>query len=638
MIVALLTALSAGGAYYAFSRQASENATCALASTNPIIVDQPEKPDTLDPTAVFTSPGWAIAQQVYQALVMYNMSQFAPTSGPRYVNPLLAQNWSVSPDGLRWNFTLFPNEYFSNGDPLNAFVVWYSLYRGIVMNQAMDFILEENFYLPGQFYGNDSTSVSNTAAWLAGLLNQLDSRSTVAQPPPALLAIMEAANNSFRVIDASTIQFNIGAGYLDVNGPTPYPFLLDQLVTPPYAAVDPIVVAANGGVVPNSPSSWMANNMVGSGPFNLSFWSPTSGYELVPNRNYWAAALAPTMVWDNDLQPARTSIDVSFQGDPVIDVQNLKTGTAATASFTFIGPSLLSQLAGNPCIVVTAMPPVYGGVAFSSWIFMDQQPALPGEPMNPFTNWSLRAAVTHAINYAQIIQTAFNGAATRWVGPLPPGYPYANNVNLPNYTYDLGLAEQFMNASPWPIAQGGLQTLFPNGINFEYLTGGDWSVVAQLLKVELAQIDVPLNLIPLSTAQLAVEQYQEANGNCISDTSANGGPFYIGVDFYVGDYIGPDDASQLNALSYGSYNWCMSELYNTTIDNWVYQAAETQNTALAAQLYGNLTKFMYENYTAAWLLVPTAFEVYNKLLSGSITNPMGAAIPYQMEWNQVYVS
>ncbi len=639
VVVAVLTAISAGGVYYAFARQAAQSASCALTNTNPIIVDQPEKPDSLDPAVVFTTPGWGIAQQTYQTLVMYNHTQVTPA--PQYMTPLLAKNWSTSPNGLSWNFTMWPNEYFSDGTPLNAYVVWYSLYRGMVMNQPLVFLLEENFYFPGHIYNDLYTNASAVAAtqnWLGVILNEFNTRSILTNPPSALLAVMKAANQSFQVLNSTTLEFHIGAGFLDVNGPAPYPYLLDQIATPAYAVVDPLAVYQNGQVVPNSPNSWMANNMLGSGPYNLTFWSPTTGYTLAPNKNYWATAIAAQLPWDNNIQPAKISIDVSFQDDPIIDVQNLKTGAAATASFAYIGPSLLGQLSGNPCLVVNKLPPVYGSLSFSGWIYMDQQPALPGEPMNPFTNWSVRAAVVHAINYAQIISTAFNNNATRWVGPLPPGYPYANNVNLPNYTYDVGLAERFMNASPWPMSAGGLNTVFPNGITFEYLTSGDWNVVAALLKAELAKIDIPLNLVGMSIVQLAVEQAQNGAAQCISDTSSNGGPFYIGINYYTGDYIGPDDASQLNALSFGSYNWCMSELYNSTIDSWVYAAAETQNTALAAQLYGNITKFMYSNYTDAWLVVPTAFQVYNKLLLGTVASPMGSAIPFELEYNQVYVS
>ncbi len=634
VIVAVLTAGSAAGVYYTYAHATT---TCTLSTSSAIVVDQPEKPDSLDPAIVYTTPGWAIVQQTYQTLVMYNGSAYAPTTAnPNYMAPLLAKNWTESADGVHWNFTLFPDEYFSNGDPLNAYVLWYSMYRGMVMNQPLVYLLEENFYLPGQNYNNttdDPSSVANTTAWLQNILNEFTTPGFVENPPADVLSVMEADNQSFRVINATTIQFNIGAGYIDVNGPSPYPFLLDQVATPGYAAVDPVVVSAHGGVVANSPNSWMANDMLGSGPYNLTYWSPTTGYVLTPNHNYWAQSLAASLPHDNNIQPAKSTIDVSFQENPTIVVENMETGAAALGSFAYIGPSLLSSLSSDKCLDIDALPTVYGSVSFSGWIYMDQQPAIPGEPANPFTNLSVRAAVVHAIDYASIIKNAFGGNASQWVGPVPPGYPDYNPTNLPNYTYDPSLAMQEMNNSPYPMSKGGLDSLFPNGITFEYLNTGDWETVANLLKVDLAAIDIPLNIVGMSIDQLVEEQADNSAGQCISATSSNGGPFYIGMDYYTADYVGPDDATQLNALSYGGYNICMSEYANSTVDNWIFQAAESLNPTTTSTIYGEITSTMYYNYTDAWLVVPTSFQVYNSALGGSVANPMGSAINYQMEYN-----
>jgi peptide/nickel transport system substrate-binding protein len=643
VVVAVLTALSASGAYYGLSKAASQAATCSLSTTSSIVVDQPEVPDSLDPAVTYTTPGWGVVQQVYQTLVFYNGTQYGPTTGPNYQEPLLAKNWSTSADGTHWNFTLWPDEYFSNGDPINAYVMWYSLYRGMVMNQPLVYLQEENFFLPGLTYDNDSytTNQTNTQNWLAGVLNSMDTLSSVTDPSPSLLAIMTAHNQSFQVIDASTIEFNIGAGSVDYKGPAPYPFLLDQLATPGFSAQDPLWIAAHGGIQVNQASSYVSNNMMGSGPYSLSFWSPSTGYTLAPSKNYWAQSIAANYPNDNNMQPAKTSIDVSFQQNPTIVVENMETGAAALGSFAYIGPSQINQLKGYKCLAVKPLPPVFGALSFSGWIYMDQNAStLPGEPVNPFANLSVRAAVVHAINYDQIISYGFGGYGTKWVGPIPPGYPDYNSNNLANYSYDVPLAMQEMNNSPWPISSGGLTHLFPSGINFEYIQTGDWNTVAQLLKTDLAAVDIPLNLVPMSIDQLVEEQSQESYDGqtvCISQTSANSGPFYIGLDYYTGDYVGPDDPTELNAWSAGGYNLCMSEFSNSTVDHWFYQAAESTSVAAAAQYYGDITNFMYYNYTDAWLVIPTSFQVYNIELQGIVPNPMGSGIGFQLVYNTDYL-
>ncbi len=652
-MVAVLTVLSASGAYYGLSKAASQAASCTLSTTSAIVVDQPEIPDSLDPDVVYTTPGWGVVQQVYQTLVFYNGTEYGPstvpgpTLGPNYQVPELAKNWSTSADGTHVNFTLWPDEYFSNGDPLNAYTMWYSLYRGMVMNQPLVYLQEENFFLPGLTYdANSSTSAQlATQNWLAVLLNSMDSVAVVTNPPASLLDVMTADNQSFQVINSQTIELNIGAGSVDYNGPAPYPYLLDQVATPGFSAVDPVWISAHGGVVVNQVNAYVSNNMVGSGPFELqpNSWSPSSGYGLIPNSHYWAQSVAPSYPDYNNLQPAKTSIDVSFQENPTIVVENMQTGAAALGSFAYIGPSQINELEGLKCLHVNPLPPVFGALSFAPWIYMDQNASTqPGQPLNPFSNLSVRAAVVHAINYAQLISYGFGGYGTNWVGPIPTGYPDYNPTNLPNYTYDIPLAMQEMNNSPWPISSGGLNHLFPNGINFAYLQTGDWNTIAELLKSTLAKVDIPLNLVPISIDQLVEEQstetYDGQPGVCISQTPANGGPFYIGLDYYTGDYVGPDDPTELNAWSIGGYNECMSEFSNQTVDDWFYQAAESTNVAAAAEYYGDITNFMYYNYTDAWLPIPTSFQVYSIDVHGIVQNPMGSGIGFQLVYNTDYLS
>jgi peptide/nickel transport system substrate-binding protein len=654
IVVAVLTALSASGAYYGFAKAASQASSCALSTTSSIVIDQPEIPDSLDPAVTYTTPGWGIVQQVYQTLVFYNDTEYGPgatanaTLGPNYQAPLLAENWTTSTDGTHWNFTLWPNEHFSNGDPLNAYVEWYSLNRGMVMNQALVYLEEENFFLPGLTYdANDATpAMTNTQNWLDGVLNGMDTLASVTSPSPGLLAIMTADNQSFQVINASTIEFNIGAGSVDYNGPAPYPFLLDQLATPGFAAVDPLWVAQHGGITVNQVNTFVSNNMMGSGPYTLTFWSPSSGYSLAPSKDYWGQSIAAKHPLYNNLQPAKSSVDVSFQENPTIVVENMQTGAAALGSFAYIGPSQINELKGQHCLVVHPLPPVFGGLSFAPWVFMDENTSRPaGGPPNPFANLSVRAAVVHSINYNQIVSVALGGYGTNWVGPIPPGYPDYNPSNTPVYSYDPSLALQEMDASPWPVSSGGLTHLYPNGINFEYIQTGDWNIVAQLIKTSLAAIDIPLNLVPMSIDQLALEQYTETNSSnpsgppvCVSQTSQDGGPFYIGLDYYTGDYVGPDDPTELNAWSTGGYNECMSELDNGTVNDWFYHGAESTNVAAAAGYYGNITNFLSANYVDAWLPIPTSFQVYNIDVQGIVQNPMGSGIGFQLIYNTDYLS
>src|SRR5438876_8989341 len=191
---------------------------------------------------------------------------------------------------------------------------------------------------------------------------------------------------------------------------------------------------------------------------------------------------------------------------------------------------------------------------------------------------------------------------------------------------------QEMNQSRWKLPGG-----YPNTINYMYIKLGDWEQVALLLQSDLAKIGIRINPVGINNIDdLYTEQGRDNAGNCISQTTFSGGPFPIGQEFYTSDYISPDDWTQNNAISYGSANDCMSAFNDPNVDAWVLQAAGESNPAVARQLYRDITRTMYDNYTNVWLLSPNQFSVSSPLLLGVIPNPMGSALPFTMSFNTEY--
>ena len=584
---------------------------CVLVSKNPLIFDQAEPSDTLDPQVTFSTPGWAQVQQVYQTLVMYNQSSYTSFVG------VLAKSWTESSDHMNVTFSLRTGIHFSNGDPFNAYVMWYSLYRTLVLNLDPAFILTQNFGFPHTNDSSDTGAINASVANVTQALNTFD----FSNPTSAEIAVMTDPDQSFQVIDNETIQLNLGRGYL---GEAPYTYLFSTLASPVASAVDPIVIAQNGGVADHT-NDWMSAHMLGTGPYTQTSYDSTTGsYTLTPDPNYWGTTAAASEPWNNALQAAKSTIQIDIQGDPVKTSSDLKTGHVAGASFDYLGPSTISALQSSPCVSVQALDPVYGSTAGAWWIYMNQN-------VEPFNNLSVRAAVVHAINYTRMIQQAFGGHAIRWVGPVPPGYPYYNPSNLAPYAYNLTLAKKFMSESPWPSG-------YPTTLNYMYLNTADWEAVATFLQNDLAQIGIRLNLVPITLTNLYSEQVRDQNGLCTSETTANGGPFYIGQEFYTSDYISPDDWTQNNALSYGSANDCMAQYVNDTMDNLVLTAAATSDSTQLTQMYTQMTQMMYDNYTVAWLVSPTSFAVSSPFLKGVVSNPMGSGLPYVMTYNTEYAS
>ena len=625
VVIAIVVVIVAAGVGAYFALQHTTTSSCGPNQTANICIDQAEIPDSLDPAVTFSTPGWAAVQQVYQGLVNYNGSSVTNFSG------VLASSWTVTNNPLTnfstYTFQLRQGATFSNGDPYNAYVQWYSLYRSLLLIQGPQFILEENFYSTN-FSASDPLSYYNAVghnAANATLANDLNTWN-FDNPNATDLALMKMPEQSFQVINEYSIALNLGYGYLASN----YTYLLASISAPNSYAVDPVWVDQHGGVSVGNVNDYLASNTMGTGPFLLENYAGTGGggYTLKPNPTYWGKAAATAEPWNVNLQPANTSFEIIFQDTIDITTNDLIKGNVQGASFAYIGPSTVQQLEGHSNLVVQALPIIYGATSGSWWIFLNAS-------VYPFNNLSVREAITHAINYDAIIQEAFGGYATQWVGPVPPAYPYDNNVTAkePYYSYDPTLAHQEIQNSPCKNAK-----CKGTSINYMYLnSGADWEDTASLLQNELAAINITINPVGVSLDQLYEEQGLD-NGVCVSATNANGGPFYMGQEFYTSDYVSPDDWTQNDAQNLGSANECMAGYNNQTVTNDTYLAAADSNPVDLTNYYTNMTQYMYNNYSEIWLVVPTAFGVYSTSLHGIVQNPMGSGEPFVIEMNTQWLT
>ena len=174
------------------STTTSTTSSSSHSGPDTLVVEEGTQPDSMDPAVEFTTPGNEITSNVYQGLVAPYLS-----SNSQYVG-VLAESWTSTSDQMNWNFTLRQGVTFSNGDPFNAYVMWYPLYRTLIVNQAPSFILGQNFGV-----NSSGANISDTA------LNSMNYSS----PSVANLSLMEAPLQSFQVINQSEIALHLGYGY-----------------------------------------------------------------------------------------------------------------------------------------------------------------------------------------------------------------------------------------------------------------------------------------------------------------------------------------------------------------------------------------------------------------------------------------
>ncbi len=593
-----------------------------------LVVEEPEPYDSLDPAVTFTTPGWEIMNQVYQGLVAPN-----GTSETSFV-PVLAQNWSVSSNGMNYTFYLRHNVTFSNGDAFNAYVMWYSLYRNMILYQAPEFILGQNLATNNT---GSSAPINNTYNVTATFLN---TTSNFVNPNASAIAVMSNVNQSVQVVNPYVLKIHMGFGY---NGYLPYNAFLMTLTTPMAAAVDPKVVDGNGnGVVQGTPNSYMADHAVGTGFYEINSITTGQSITLKENPSYWGLNLSSSQMNDAISPPHIKYIAIEYKQASAM-MSDLQAGKAQIVQLPV---NYLNKTQNIKGVNASLLPIKFGSSENAYYVFMDQNVA-------PFTGASglyVRAAVTYALNYTGMINAAFAGHGVQWIGPVPPGFQYYNRsisnltpselqymqsqgytsnvTSLKPYGYDPALAATYLNMA-------GYNAILPNGtvlkgangtipaVNFLYDSEDSSQVLAaQIIQQDLSAIGMNVTLKALTNTPYSSWIY-----GYLGNTS----DYPMGINYYTEDYSAAID--YVYNLADGYYNG--TGYYNNTVFNWTVNASTTFNTSVIAQNLTYITYTMYTNYTMAWLYVPYFLQVHTTDVSGMIPNAAGSGAGYFMYYNTV---
>ncbi|MBE3575657.1 MAG: ABC transporter substrate-binding protein [Firmicutes bacterium] len=201
--------------------------TGALAAGT-ITIAYSEGGHTLDPVMANDLTSDTVILAVYDQLVTYGTRKLPDgrvVGVTNDIRPMLAERWTVSPDKKVYTFYLRKNVKFSNGDPVNADAVLFTLNR--IANTP----------------GNGSF----------------------------LFQVASIDPKQVKKIDDYTVQIGLTR---------PNAMFLQVLAMYTFSILDPAVVKEHG-------NEWLASHAVGSGPFKLVSWDPANGVILDANKDYW---------------------------------------------------------------------------------------------------------------------------------------------------------------------------------------------------------------------------------------------------------------------------------------------------------------------------------------------------------------
>jgi len=593
IIVVLLIAV--GGAIYFYSMTQAPKETRLL-------VEEESQPDSLDPAVSYTTPGWEIVEQVYQGLLAPNGASYTTYIG------VLAQNWTISSDGMTYTFNLRPDVTFSNGDPFNAYVMWFSIYRTLVMNQAPAWILGQNLAATNGAGFNITDSILNSINYT--------------NPSQKDLSYMTYENQSVQVVSPSQLVLHLGYGY---NGNAPYSAFLATLITPMAMAVDPNVVEGNGGVAAGQPNNYMETHALGTSFYELQSWVQGQSITLIKNQDYWGAKVLPA---DSNyaIQPAMLDTVSFYYKAASAMIADLESNTAQMIIAPSTQYNVLKQATG---VTSTILPIVFGSSESIVFVYMDPY-AFP-----PFQDIRVREAVSYVIDYKSIIHSVLNDLGTQWIGPVPPGFPYYNEstTGLQPYQYDPNMAASL-------LAQAGYRSTLPNGttlnpagkafpsVNFLYdADNAPQSQAAQIISSELQVIGITITLSPLTFKQYANVIYSSGTVNSTS--------YPFGISYYSEDYTASIDYVTAITTT-GQVGF--SGFSNQTVMGWTTSAATAIDEGTVISNLQQITRAMYHDYTDIWLYVPYFMAANRSNVVGMIPNPAGSGMGYFMFYNTIHYS
>lgn len=194
-----------------------------------IVAEDISEAATLDPNQAFETVTVPVDHEVYSNLVTYQ------GDSTKQVVPEVASSWAISDNNMVYTFQLRKGIKFSNGDPLTASDVVYSLERAVNLRDSP----------PEYLVGTLGITPANVSE-------------LVTAPSPYVVRIQLGT------------PLSSGA-------------VLAILTYPTTAIVDEKVVKTKGS---DWGHAWLNNHSIGSGPYILSQWTPDSEIVLTANPDY----------------------------------------------------------------------------------------------------------------------------------------------------------------------------------------------------------------------------------------------------------------------------------------------------------------------------------------------------------------
>jgi ABC-type transport system substrate-binding protein len=445
---------------------------------------------TLDPSINYIGSEPII--NIYQTLLGYNY-----TSTTDLV-PIIADSiptvasGEISSDYMNYTFHIRPGLKFSDGTPVTAWDVKYSITRSLLFANGAP---PTPGWLLSQFLDPDYTAnytVLYPAVEANNATQDVTFHLSVAAPPTVFFEVLTST---------------LGAGIVSHTW-------LEQVGPPLVWSEAGFDAYAQYGNLQNWVSAWR-NGAVGSGPYMIDYVANPDAIVLKVNPDFTPVPGVPA--------PSVGKVVIQYVADDSTRELSLQTGKADIAAISSSRYAVAANLAQQGLIHILPIPTMT-----MYWWNFNMEIYQSGTPSNPYGNsvppdffvdLNMRKAFFYAFNFQQYIdQILGNGVYNTKFGALyngiiPEGMPgYVNYSYLA--TYDMAKAHQFYNATQWVKDKGWTTSGFTLALNVgqeDPIASAAAAMWAQSLQQLAPAGQIHINIVPITDAEVTADAVPHAN-------------------------------------------------------------------------------------------------------------------------------
>ena len=598
----------------------------------------PGGPYSFDPQIDYDAVGFEELLNIYSTLVIYNgssTSSFLPMAAAYLPTQ---QNGGINSNYTEYTFKIRPGLYFSNGDPITAYDVWYSLIRDVLFAGGT----------PG------------TPGWI--LTQYLIPNYT---PFTSVITSPNDTQGFEEIMNAITYNNQTDTVTLHLSRPASPQFLFTALADPEGTGIlDAKWLNQIGAGINFTPSGfYQYEQQANEGNYNTIIqWSPISSgpYMISSYTPGQSVVLKPNPYWPNNItyipKPNDTII-IYWVKDPNTAYEMFSSGQADIVTFlpSNYMPSI-EKLESEGQASLYEFPSLAAffftfNANISESILSSLNPSY-SIPSYYFANPLVRKAFAYAFNYTQFFNNILGNARYHFnfgdpiCGAIIPGLPYyippSELTGCP--TFNLTYAKQLMEESGFYNITVNFPIIVSSGDTVDFTAAEMWAQA-------LHEMDPNINAQPLYMTQTTIMSYQIPGQNPMPIYNLEWVPDYpLASDFtnalylQTGDYPAPNGwnvsyfenlskyfASQGNtflANLFQNESLEYEELNNLLI---LANSAALKGNSTMAQLYYkeaeqiaiNLYLYVYEYQpNLQWVIKPYMYA-YNNQISYQ-ENPINA--------------